>query len=79
MPTSRETTEQSSAENLTGRVAVVTGSSRGVGAAIALELATAGADVLVHGYQSESAAQEVVQQIEQLGRKSLFIKADPHV
>ena len=64
------------AQDLTGQVAVVTGSSRGVGAAIALELATAGADVLVHGFKSETAAAGVVQQVQQLGRKSTFIKAD---
>ena len=76
MPSSREITGQFSARDLTGRVAVVTGSSRGVGAAIALELAGGGADVLVHGWQSEDAAAEIVQQIQQLGRQARFIKAD---
>ena len=76
MPSSREITGPLAAQDLTGRVAVVTGSSRGVGAAMALELARGGADVLVHGWQSENAAAEIVQQIQQLGRQAQFIKAD---
>ena len=64
------------AQELAGQVAVVTGSSRGVGVAIALELAAAGADVLVHGFTSQAAAEGVVQQVQQLGRKSMFVKAD---
>ena len=62
--------------DLTGQVAVVTGSSRGVGAAIALELAAAGADVLVHGWNSEEGAKKVVQEVQQLGRKAMFVQAD---
>jgi len=76
MPSSREISGPFPAPDLTGRVAVVTGSSRGVGAAMALELARGGADVLVHGWQSEDAAAEIVQQIQQLGRQAQFVKAD---
>lgn len=76
MPSSREITGPLEAQDLTGRVAVVTGSSRGVGAAMALELARGGADVLVHGWQSEDAAAEIVQQIQQQGCQAKFIKAD---
>jgi 2-amino-4-hydroxy-6-hydroxymethyldihydropteridine diphosphokinase len=47
---------------LTGQRAVVTGSTSGIGKAIALELATAGADLIVHG-RRQNAAQEVAQQI----------------
>ena len=76
MSAPQEIHEPLAANDLAGQVAVVTGSSRGVGAAIALELATAGADVLVHGFKSETEAATVVQQVQQLGRKSTFIKAD---
>jgi 3-oxoacyl-[acyl-carrier protein] reductase len=61
---------------LTGKVAVVTGASRGIGRAIALHLAEAGADVVVNYAGSENAAQEVVQQIEALGRKAVKARAD---
>lgn len=48
---------------LAGRRALVTGSTRGIGRAIALELAAAGADVLVHGRRSLEAARETAEQI----------------
>ena len=76
MSSPAEIQEPLPAQELAGQVAVVTGSSRGVGAAIALELAAAGADVLVHGFTSQAAAEGVVQQVQQLGRKSIFVKAD---
>lgn len=76
MSSPAEIQEPLPAQELAGQVAVVTGSSRGVGAAIALELAAAGADVLVHGFTSQAAAEGVVQQVQQLGRKSMFVKAD---
>ena len=62
--------------DLNGRSAVVTGSSSGIGRAIALELAAAGADVLVHARQSEEAAGQVAEQIESLGRRSGVVLAD---
>jgi 3-oxoacyl-[acyl-carrier protein] reductase len=61
---------------LSGRAAVVTGSSRGVGKAVALALAKEGADVLVNYSSKEAAAQEVVEQIKSMGRKSVSAKAD---
>ncbi len=56
--------------------AVVTGSSSGIGRAIALRLAEAGADVVVHARVSRARADEVAQDIERLGRKSLVVLAD---
>ncbi|MFC0214302.1 3-oxoacyl-[acyl-carrier-protein] reductase [Paenibacillus chartarius] len=61
---------------LTGQVALVTGASRGIGRAIALALAEAGADVAVNYAGSEGAAAEVVERIEAMGRKAVKLKAD---
>lgn len=62
--------------SLTGRVALVTGASRGIGRACALRLAEAGADVVVNYLTSESAATEVAREIQQLGRQAAVVKAD---
>lgn len=61
---------------LQGKVALVTGASRGIGRAIALTLAEAGADVAVNYAGSEASAGEVVQAIEAMGRKAIKIQAD---
>ncbi len=61
---------------LKGKVALVTGGSRGIGAAIAVALAEAGADVAVSYASSPDKAQAVVGRIEALGRKAVAIKAD---
>jgi 3-oxoacyl-[acyl-carrier protein] reductase len=68
--------EALSNQSLKGRAAVVTGASRGIGKAIALELAKRGADVVVNYVSSDKAAQEVVEQIKSLGSKALAVKAD---
>ncbi|WP_406639806.1 SDR family oxidoreductase [Amycolatopsis sp. WGS_07] len=62
--------------NLDGKVALVTGGSRGIGAATALRLAEAGADVvLTYAVNAEQAA-EVVDRIKALGRRALAVGAD---
>ena len=61
---------------LEGRKAVVTGGSRGIGRAIALELGREGADVAVNYLASEGPALEVVREIEKLGRRALAVRAD---
>lgn len=62
--------------NLTDRVALVTGSSRGIGRAIALKLAQRGAKVVVNYRASAQAAQEVVEQIKSNGGEAIAIQAD---
>jgi len=66
----------SSPEPFQGKVALVTGGSRGIGRAIALELARAGADVAVNFRKNAEAAQEVVTAVRGYGRKTLAIQAD---
>ena len=60
---------------LEGRVALVTGGSRGIGKAIALGLAADGADVAINYRRDEDAARETVGEIEGLGRKAGAYKA----
>ncbi|MFD7918307.1 SDR family oxidoreductase [Streptomyces sp. NPDC059740] len=59
-----------------GKVALVTGGSRGIGAASALRLARDGADVAVTYVAREEAAQEVVRRVEAMGRRGLALRAD---
>src|SRR5262245_17826928 len=61
---------------LAGRKALVTGSSRGIGRAIAVALARRGADVAINYVSQPRAAQDAVNEIEALGRATLAIKAD---
>src|SRR5262249_35160025 len=56
--------------SLEGRVALVTGGGRGIGRAIALSLAEAGADVAVNHRRDQGAAEEAVKEIKGLGRKA---------
>lgn len=65
-----------SLQKLRDRVAIVTGASRGIGKAIALELATEGATVVVNYARSSQAAEAVVAQITQAGGNAIALKAD---
>ncbi len=58
------------------RVALVTGGSRGIGRAVALELATRGNRVAINYAGNEAAAAEVVEEIASTGREAMAIKAD---
>jgi len=62
--------------DLTGKSAVVTGGSRGIGRAIVLRMATQGADVCFSYLGNAAAAQETVGAVEGLGRRGLAVQAD---
>ena len=61
---------------LDGKNALVTGSSTGIGRAIALKFAESGADVVLHYYRFKDSAEETVQSIQKMGRKSAAFQAD---
>jgi glucose 1-dehydrogenase len=61
---------------LTGKTALVTGSSRGIGRAIAIRFALEGADVAINYSRDETPAREVLAEVEAEGRKGIIIKAD---
>lgn len=58
------------------KVALVTGSSRGLGKAIAIELAKNGYDIVVNYARSKSAAEEVAKEVEALGQKAMIVRAN---
>ena len=62
--------------NLVGKSAIVTGASRGIGRAIAIDLAARGASVVVNYNSSESAAQEVLSAITAAGGKAIAVRGD---
>ena len=64
------------AMTLEGQVALVTGGSRGLGRAIALALAEAGADVVINYHERALDADEVVAQVQGLGRQAIALRAD---
>jgi len=64
---------------LSGRVALVTGGSRGIGQAVSLALAQAGAAVAVNYRSREREAREVLSQVESYGRRCITVRADVSV
>jgi len=61
---------------LAGQPALVTGANSGIGRAVALSLARAGADVVVNYVADPEAAEEVATQIRGLGRRAVTVRAD---
>ena len=61
---------------LHGQIALVTGGSRGLGAAIAVALAEAGADVAINYRSAKEKAEEVKAAVEQSGQRALIVQAD---
>lgn len=59
-----------------GKIAFVTGASRGIGRSIALTLAEAGADVAINYAGNAAAAEEVAAEIRKMGRKALILQGD---
>lgn len=62
--------------DFTGKTALITGSGRGIGRAIALHFARLGADVVVNFFRNRAPAEQTARGIEALGRRALLVKAD---
>jgi enoyl-[acyl-carrier protein] reductase III len=59
-----------------GKTALVTGSGRGIGRAIALRLAQGGADVIINYVRNQDPAEKVAEEIQAMGRKALIVRAN---
>ena len=66
-------------DEITNKVALVTGASRGIGRAIAVGLAKAGVDVAVHYHTKRAEAEQVAEQVRRLGRRAVVVQADVSV
>ncbi|NBX84466.1 MAG: enoyl-[acyl-carrier-protein] reductase FabL [Gammaproteobacteria bacterium] len=62
--------------HLKGKVAVITGGARGIGKAIALKLAKAGADIAIVYYNSSDEAAKLIDELQALGRKAVALQAN---
>jgi enoyl-[acyl-carrier protein] reductase III len=62
--------------SLQGKIVLVTGSSRGIGKAIALKFASCGADVVINFIHNQKQAEEVALQVRELGRRAIVVRAN---
>ena len=62
--------------DLTKKIALITGASRGIGKGCALEMARAGADVAINYFQHKHDAEEVAEEVQAMGRQALVIQGD---
>lgn len=62
--------------NLQGKRALITGGTKGIGAAVAIDLAGCGADVAINARSRDDSTDEVIQAVEALGRRCVFQQAD---
>jgi NAD(P)-dependent dehydrogenase (short-subunit alcohol dehydrogenase family) len=62
--------------SFTGKFALITGSSRGIGRGIALKLAEQGAKVAIHYYQNEAAAKDTLKKVRERGSDGFIVQAD---
>ena len=69
-------TEYGMSEIFNGKVALVTGSGRGIGRAIALKLAADGADIVINFVRNKDSAENTANEIRALGRRALVVKAN---
>ena len=67
---------QIESRGLEGKVALVTGASRGIGAAAAIRLAQGGAAVVVNYHQNKDAAEKVLQEVTNAGARAMIVQAD---
>ena len=63
-------------KRLGGKVAIITGSNRGIGKGIALAFAKEGCKVVVNNYKEDNEGKKVVEEIKKLGSDAIFVKAD---
>jgi NAD(P)-dependent dehydrogenase (short-subunit alcohol dehydrogenase family) len=68
--------EKINAYEKANKVAIVTGSSMGIGRAIAIAMAKDGVNIVVNSEKTSQEGVEVVNEIERLGRRSIYIQAD---
>lgn len=71
-----DTTPTPRSSRFAGKIALITGGGRGIGKAIALRLASEGADIAINFFRNRAPAQETAAEIQKMGRRAELFKAD---